>query len=83
VPDDELLTTTQAAQLASEWRHIASGGRTAPVRLPVICNWSARGYLPVAGITAQGRPLYRPADLARAELTTRKWALRRAGIGGT
>lgn len=76
VTDTDLLTGTQAAQLANTWRHIASGGRAATVGLTAISNWTARGHLKAAGLTPQGRKLYRTADLARAERATRSHALR-------
>jgi hypothetical protein len=81
VTDSDWLTTTQAAALAHTWRCIASGGRASVVGKPTICNWRDRGHLKPAGLDPSGRPLYRPEDLARAELATRERALRKVGIG--
>jgi len=77
VAADDLLTTAQAAVLATTWRQIAAGGRHASVRPSAICNWASRGHLAPAGLDERGRPLYRPTDLARAELATRARALHR------
>lgn len=71
---DQLYNGTQAARLATEWRRRVSAGAKAVSR-SAICNWRARGHLPVAGLDERERPLYALADLARAELATREVAL--------
>lgn len=53
-----LLTTTEAAKRADVMPHR-------------IADWRRRGLLPVASRTANGRPLYHPHDVARAERDTR------------
>lgn len=76
----DLLTASQAAQLATTWRHTVSGGRAATVRRTAIANWVSRGHLTRAGLDDHGRPLYRLGDIARAEQATRARALRLVGI---
>lgn len=76
----DLLTTTQAAHLATTWRRTISGTRTAAVGRTAIQMWVARGHLNRAGLDERGRPLYALADLARAEQATRPRALRLVGI---
>lgn len=77
------LTTADAAELANRWRHIASGGRAATVGRSAIRTWASRGHLARAGLDDHGHPLYRLADVARAELATRERALRLVGISST
>lgn len=79
--DSTWLTATQAAELANQWRYIASGGRAATVGTTAICNWNARGHLQHAGLDERGHKVYRLADLASAEKATRARALRLVGIG--
>lgn len=77
--DTELLTTAQAAAHADRARQILSAG-TAVICPATVRSWAKRGRLPRAGLTPDGRPLYRLADVARAELATRGRALRLVGI---
>lgn len=70
----ELYNGAQAAELATQWRRRVSAGAKAVSR-SAICNWVARGHLPVAGLDERRRPLYALADLARAEKATRDIAL--------
>ncbi|MCZ7414298.1 MerR family transcriptional regulator [Streptomyces sp. WMMC897] len=74
--DQDLLNGTQAAATATTWRRTIAGSNTPAVTRSAICKWVARGHLTPAGLDAQGRPLYRRADLARAEHATRSRALR-------
>ncbi|WP_086746208.1 MerR family transcriptional regulator [Streptomyces scabiei] len=74
----DLYTGTQAAQLATRWRRTVSAGAAAVTR-SAICNWAARGHLPVAGLDEHNRPLYALPDIARAEKATRSRALRLVG----
>lgn len=74
-----MFTTAQAAELATSWRRTLSAG-AAEVRPATIRKWASRGHLAPAGLDDRGRPLYTQADLARAELTTRRGALRLAGL---
>jgi hypothetical protein len=76
----QLYNGAQAAALATQWRRMISATAAAVTR-PAICNWRARGHLPVAGLDDHGRPLYALADLARAEKATRDRALRLVGSG--
>lgn len=76
----ELYTGAQAAKLATDWRRTVSATAAAVTR-PAICNWVKRGHLHVAGLDEHGHPLYALADLARAELATRRRALRLVGTG--
>lgn len=76
----DLLTTSQAAELATTWRRAISGTRTAAVGRTAIQMWAKRGHLQPAGLDDRGRPLYALADLARAERATRGRALRLVGI---
>lgn len=78
----QLYTGAQAAELATEWRRTISATAAAVTR-PAICNWVTRGHLRVAGLDEHGRPLYALADLARAELATRKRALRLVSVGAS
>lgn len=75
----DLFTTTEAAALATTWRHHLTAG-AATVTPAAVRQWAARGHLPRAGLDPRGRPLYRHADLARAEAATRPRALRHVGI---
>jgi hypothetical protein len=72
----DLLTTREAADLATSWRRIASGTAAVKVGRTAIQNWTKRGHLRRAGMDDRGRPLYSLADLARAEQATRAHALR-------
>ncbi|WP_326793945.1 MerR family transcriptional regulator (plasmid) [Streptomyces sp. NBC_00841] len=77
--DTDLLTTDEAAAHTTRARQLLSAGAAA-VRPTTIRSWASRGYLPRAGLTETGRPLYRLADVARAEAVTRNRALRLVGI---
>ncbi|MFG2589067.1 MerR family transcriptional regulator [Streptomyces sp. NPDC048438] len=77
--DTELLTTAQAAAHADRGRQLLSAG-AAHIRPCTIRQWASRGRLERAGLTEAGHPLYRLADVARAELATRSAALRLVGI---
>ncbi|MEV5195139.1 MerR family transcriptional regulator [Streptomyces clavifer] len=74
-----LLTTVEAAAHVTRGRQFLSAGAAA-VCPATIRSWASRGYLPRAGLTETGRPLYRLADVVRAELATRGRALRLVGI---
>lgn len=75
----DLLTTAQAADHATRARQLLSAG-AARICPATIRSWAKRGRLERAGLDADGRPLYRLADVARAELATRGRALRLVGI---
>jgi hypothetical protein len=69
---DALLTATEAATYAG-------------VTTGAVCNWAARGHLPVATDSrgreirdSRGRPKYRLIDVAKAEQATSKRARRAA-----
>lgn len=79
----DLLTATEAAELANTWRRTVSGGRAATVSRTAIANWVSRGHLARAGLDDRGRPLYARADLARAERATRARALRLVGLSAS
>lgn len=81
--DSTWLTTAEAAEAANRWRRIVSGGRSATVGRTAVQNWAARGHLEPAGLDERGHPLYRLADVARAERATRDRALRLVGISST
>lgn len=81
--DETWLTASQAAGLATQWRRVISGAPAAAVSRTAVQNWAARGHLQPAGLDARGRPLYRLADVARAELATRARALRLIDTGST
>ncbi|MFJ3282463.1 MerR family transcriptional regulator [Streptomyces halstedii] len=80
--DTDLLTTAQAAAHATRARQFLSAG-AATIRPCTIRQWDSRGRLTRAGLTQTGRPLYRLADVARAEQATRSRALRLVGIPET
>jgi DNA-binding transcriptional MerR regulator len=73
------LTTTQAAEQATQWRRHLSGGAAA-VTPATIRQWRTRGHLKPAGLDERGRPLYDITGLAHAERATRPRALRLVGI---
>lgn len=77
--DTNLLTTTQAADHATCARQLLSAG-AARICPATVRSWARRGRLPRAGLTPEGRPLYRLADVATAERDTRGRALRLVGI---
>ena len=61
-----LLTATQAAEYAQ-------------VSVACVCNWAARGYLPIAPDERgdeirddRGRPRYRLLDVAKAEIAAKR-----------
>ncbi|MFC8290059.1 MerR family transcriptional regulator [Streptomyces sp. NPDC057242] len=74
-----LYTATEAAARATQWRRALSAG-AAEVTPGAIRQWATRGHLAPTGIDDRGRPLYASADVARAELATRRRALRLVGI---
>lgn len=76
------LTAAQAAHHADHCRQALTGGR-ARVRPMAIRKWVDRGHLKPAGLDDAGRQLFRLADVARAERTTRARALRLVGIPTT
>ncbi|WP_432159281.1 MerR family transcriptional regulator [Streptomyces sp. bgisy153] len=78
-PDDQLLTTAEAAQLATHWRALCSRG-TATVTTAAIRQWRSRGHLTPRDLDARGRALYHRDDLATAEAALRPSALRLVGI---
>lgn len=73
------LTTAQAAEHADHARQLLSSG-AAHITPGTIRKWASRGHLHAAGLDEDDRPLYRLADVARAELRTRARALRLVGI---
>ncbi|MFC8008896.1 MerR family transcriptional regulator [Streptomyces cinereoruber] len=77
-----LYTAAQAAERATQWRRALSAG-AAEVTPATVRYWVTRGHLAPAGIGDRGRPLYASADVARAELATRRRALRLVGIPET
>lgn len=77
--DIDALTTAEAAAHADRARQAVSA-RAAHIRPASIRSWASRGHLERAGITPGGRPVYRLADVARAELATRGRALRLVGL---
>lgn len=79
--DTDLLTTAQAAAHATRARQLLSAG-TATIRPTTIRDWAARGHLKRTGLTERGHPLYALADVARAEVATRRRALRLVGLPG-
>lgn len=78
-PWTPILTTAEAAAHTSRARQFLSAG-VAAVHPATIRSWASRGYLPRAGLTETGRPLYRLADVAQAEAVTRGRPLRLVGI---
>ncbi|NML55683.1 MerR family transcriptional regulator [Streptomyces sp. R302] len=74
-----LYTTAQAAEAATNWRRLLSAGAAA-VTPTTIRSWATRGHLDPVGLDTKGRPLYAHADVARAEVATRRRALRLVGI---
>ncbi|WP_335936634.1 MerR family transcriptional regulator [Streptomyces sp. PTD5-9] len=75
----DLLTTAQAAAHADRARQLLSAG-AARIRPATIRSWATRGHLTPTGLDPNDRPLYRLADVATAERTTRARALRLVGI---
>jgi DNA-binding transcriptional MerR regulator len=73
------LTTAEAATHADRARQLITAG-AARIRPATIRQWVTRGHLKAAGLDDEDRPLYRLADVARAELATRARALRLVGI---
>lgn len=69
-----LLTTEEAALLATHWRALFSQG-TARVSPGAIRQWRHRGHLTPRDLGPRGRPLYHRDDLADAERATRDIAL--------
>lgn len=78
-PTTELLTTAQAAAVATRWRQLLSAG-AAEITPATVRKWRTRGHLQPSGLDERHRPLYHPTDLARAEAATRNRALRLVGI---
>lgn len=71
---DRLLTTTEAAQLATHWRALYSAGKAA-VTPAAIRQWRHRKQLTPRDLDHRGRALYHRDDLADAERVTRDIAL--------
>ncbi|MFF6836017.1 MerR family transcriptional regulator [Streptomyces sp. NPDC012438] len=74
-----LYTTAEAAAVATRWRRLLSAG-AAEVTPATVRYWVTRGHLAPTGVDDRRRPLYASADVARAELATRRRALRLVGI---
>ncbi|MDX2696839.1 MerR family transcriptional regulator [Streptomyces ipomoeae] len=72
-------TAKEAAALATRWRRLLSAD-TAAVSVRTIRSWVARGHLAPEGLDERGRQVFRLADVARAEKTTRGRALRLVGL---
>ena len=70
-----LYTTAEAAEVATRWRRTVSAGAAA-VTPAAIRQWASRQHLDIAGLDDHGHPLYELRALARAELATRRRALR-------
>ncbi|WP_326677680.1 MerR family transcriptional regulator [Streptomyces sp. NBC_01237] len=74
--DIEHLTAAQAAEHANRARQALSAG-AAHITPTTIRSWVHRGHLTATGLAADNRSrTYRLADVAAAELVTRKRALR-------
>ncbi|MER7833494.1 MerR family transcriptional regulator [Streptomyces sp. NPDC095602] len=73
------LTAAEAAAHATRARRLLSAGAAA-VTERTIRSWVARGHLTPTGLDDAGRQLFTLPDVARAELTTRRRALRLVGI---
>lgn len=69
-----LLTTKEAAVLATHWRALISAGK-GKVTPAAIRQWRHRGHLVPRDLDASGRALYHRDDLAQAERATRAIAL--------
>ncbi|MFE6816028.1 MerR family transcriptional regulator [Streptomyces sp. NPDC057677] len=74
-----LYTATEAAAHATQWRRLLSAG-AAEVTPAAVRQWARRGHLKASGLDDSGHPLYAHVDVARAELATRRRALRLVGI---
>lgn len=61
--------------LEDRW-DVAEAARRARVKPVTIRQWVFRGHLKPVERDAQGRPRFRPLDVARAEAKTRKHARR-------
>lgn len=71
---ERLLTTAEAAHLATQWRAFYSDGQ-ARVTQAAIRQWRHRGHLTPRALDTRGRALYHREDLSRAERATRDIAL--------
>ncbi|MFE0270828.1 MerR family transcriptional regulator [Streptomyces sp. NPDC058992] len=74
-----MLTTAQAAEHADRARQALTDG-AARITPATVRKWVTRGHLAPAGLDERRRPLYRLADVAHAEQSTRARALRLVGI---
>jgi len=72
--DNRLLTTKEAALLATHWRALYSAGKAA-VTPAAIRQWRHRGQLTPHDLDTRGRALYHRTDLSHAERATRDIAL--------
>lgn len=79
MPPTTWLTAHQAADHATNARRLLSAG-AAEVTERTIRSWVARGHLTAKGQSEDGRQLFALADVARAEVATRRRALRLVGI---
>ncbi|MCZ4611601.1 hypothetical protein O3S80_49235 [Streptomyces sp. Lzd4kr] len=73
-PPHRLLTTKEAAQLATHWRALHSAGK-ATVSEAAIRQWRHRGHLTPHDLDHHGRALYHRDALADAERAARDIAL--------
>ncbi|MEV5680978.1 MerR family transcriptional regulator [Streptomyces sp. NPDC052179] len=73
------LTTTEAVDHADRARQALTAG-AARIRASTLRSWVTRGHLTATGLSEDGRPLYRLADVAKAEKATRSRALRLLGV---
>jgi hypothetical protein len=85
---DVWLTAHQAAAHADRARQMLTTGhpnakQPARVTERTIRSWVARKHLAHTGLDDAGQQLFRLADVARAELATRRHALRMVGITTT
>jgi DNA-binding transcriptional MerR regulator len=71
---NRLLTTAEAAQLATHWRALYSADR-ATITPGAIRQWRHRGHLKPKDLDHRGHALYHRDDLAAAERATRDIAL--------
>jgi hypothetical protein len=87
-PSTTWLTRAQAAAHADRARRLITSAhpdarRVATVTEAAIRQWVRRGRLRATGLDQDGHQLFALVDVARAELATRRGALRIVGIPWT